>query len=616
MSPRKLDNQSNYSEEQECTPAASKDALEECTRGPDLGDGQEAISPRKLMTEGTETETNTISDCTKFPTSPEPSEVNDEMNLEESADAASSNAADSANSKIGYGGANQDSRSNENMDISEESRGTIADANATTKQPISTNGTTSQAAVVLEQPPVSREEVTIDEVDIPGTKNGEKLRACLVNLRKNEIVAHGQLSNSIARIRSFVDTVIASKGRKGDGTGSNKNPILYICGNPGTGKTMSTSKICQDAIAAKSESKDEWEKDPRVCHISCPSLQNFKYREGMRKVMERMGMKSSQLKRSANDDINSAKILILDEVDQLLGSKGTEAILKQLSSWAKDEGYLLSIIGISNAVYNTKTNRLMEYGMVGSRQFCSIYFDCVTGSNYMFYRSNYFLFQQGGMSNKLVFETYQKKDLVTMSQAKIGFSVVDKKAHEFIAAKVANSSGDARQYLELVEKAVIYCRRKLSPEKLETAYTKPIVTIRDAMFSIRETNRKSKDTIQSLTSIEKMTLCAGVHLARKLGGKTVQMGKLRTLTMQAFGMDTDVSLEEFKGVIERLQDAGLLQLNESERQAFTKTKMFNLLRYPVQFDLQLEDVDSALEDTLMKEDFYKRMVERLKTISV
>ena len=370
MSPRNLDNQANYSKDQECTPAANKDALEECTRGPDVGDGQEAMSPRKLMTE--EIETNTNYDDTTFPTSAGPSEVDDEMNLEESADTAFSNAADSANLKVGNGGANQDTRRNENMDVSIESRDTTAEANVAAKQPMSTNGTTPQAAVVLEQPRISREEVTIDEVDIPGTKNGEKLSACLVNLRKNEIVAHGQLSNSIGRIRSFVDTVIESKGRKGDGTGSNKTPILYLCGNPGTGKTMSTTKICQDAIAAKAESKDEWEKDPRVCHISCPSLQNFKYQEGMRKVMERMGMKSSQLKRSANDDINSAKILILDEVDQLLGSKGTEAILKQLSSWAKDEGYLLSIIGISNAVYNNKTNRLMEYGMVGSKHCCLI----------------------------------------------------------------------------------------------------------------------------------------------------------------------------------------------------------------------------------------------------
>lgn len=305
----------------------------------------------------------------------------------------------------------------------------------------------------------------------------------------------------------------------------------------------------------------------------------------MKKIMERMEIKQHQLKRSNNSDANAAIILILDEVDQLLGSKGTEAILKQLSNWARDDSYVLSIIGISNAVYNSRTDRLREYGM-------------------------------GGMANKLVFETYRKADLVTMSQAKIGFSVVDKKAHEFIAAKVANSSGDARQYLDLVEKAVIFCRRKLSLEKRDSTHTKPIVMIRDAMLAIRETNQKSKETIQSLTSFEKMTLCAGVHLARKLGGKTVQLGKLMGLTMQAIGMESDISIEEFKGVIERLQDNGLLPMNGTEKQAFTNTRMSSLLRYPLQFDLQLEDVDSALEDTLMKEDFYKRMVERLKGIVV
>jgi Cdc6-like AAA superfamily ATPase len=205
---------------------------------------------------------------------------------------------------------------------------------------------------------------------------------------------------------------------------------------------------------------------------------------------------------------------------------------------------------------------------------------------------------------------------VKISQAKIGFTVIAKNAHEFIAAKVSNSSGDARQYLDLVEKAVIFCKRKLSLEKLDNDHSKPIVAIRDAMKAISETNHKSRDIIRSLTSTEKMTLCAGVHLARKLGGKPVELGKLRTLTMMAYGLDSDLSLEDFKGVIERLQDNGLLKLNEKEKQAFTKTGMCSLLRYPVQFDLQLEDVDSALEDTLMKEEFYKNMVERLRNAAV
>jgi len=84
----------------------------------------------------------------------------------------------------------------------------------------------------------------------------------------------------------------------------------------------------------------------------------------MKKVLEKMKTKQAQLKRSSNDDKKSATILILDEVDQLLGKKGTEGILKQLSSWAKDENNVLSIIGISNAVFNAKTSRLKEYGMV------------------------------------------------------------------------------------------------------------------------------------------------------------------------------------------------------------------------------------------------------------
>ena len=216
----------------------------------------------------------------------------------------------------------------------------------------------------------------------------------------------------------------------------------------------------------------------------------------------------------------------------------------------------------------------------------------------------------------MVFETYKKDDLVKMSQSKIGFSVVHKKAHELIAAKIANSSGDARQYLDIVEKTIIFTRRKLSLEKRDSIHTKPFVTIREAMLAIRETNQKSRDTILALTSYEQMTLCAGVHLARKFGCKTIPLSKLRELTIQAIGHDWDMSLEEFKGIIERLQDSGLLQLNETERQRFTKTSMHALLRYPVQFDLQLEDVDSALESTLMKEDFYKRMMDRLEGIRI
>jgi len=541
-------NQSIGMESQECTAVASTNAREECTQGLGLNceeRGEEAMLPRKLMTEETGMEKNSVA-----------AEENNEMGYEQ---------ADSGNSEMIDSSADQQSEKVQIGEVSMENELTVVEPSASLEQ---------------------RAEDTIKEVDLAGSTNEEKLSACLVNLKNNEIAAYGQLSKSITRIKSFVNDVIESKGRNGDGPGFDKSPILYICGNPGTGKTLSATKICNNAVDAKNESKNKGEKAPRVCYISCPSIQNFNYEAGMKKVMERMKMKQSQLKRSSNDHNNSATILILDEVDQLLGCKGTESILKQLSTWAKDENYMLSIIAISNAVYNAKTNRLKEFGI-------------------------------GRMSGKLVFQTYRKDDLVKMSQSKIGFTVVDKKAHEFIAAKVANSCGDARQYFDLIEKSVIFCRRKLSPEKRVGVYTKPIVMIRNAMLAIRETNRKIKDIIQSLTSIEKMTLCAGVHLARKYEGRPVQLGKLKEHVCSAIDFYEHLSLEDFKGVIERLSDSGLLQLNTRDsQQPFTSLRMFSLLQYPIQFDLQLEDVDSALEDTLMKEDWYKRMVERVRRLVV
>ena len=263
--------------------------------------------------------------------------INDESNAGKSAkNTNSSNVMDSTSS-------NSSDENKENTNISKASRNTTAQSSVAPKK--------SMATI----------EPIIEEPDIPGILNSEKLTSCQINLRRNEIVAYGKLSRSMERIQNFVDAVIESKGQAGDG---NRLPMLYICGSPGTGKTMSTTKICEAAVAAKIESNEDWEKAPRMCLISCPTLQQFKYREGMQKILDRIGVKQNQLKRSSNDENNAATILILDEIDQLLGKKGAESILTQLCSWAKDENYVLSIIGISNSVFNSKTNRLRDYGMV------------------------------------------------------------------------------------------------------------------------------------------------------------------------------------------------------------------------------------------------------------
>jgi Cdc6-like AAA superfamily ATPase len=220
---------------------------------------------------------------------------------------------------------------------------------------------------------------------------------------------------------------------------------------------------------------------------------------------------------------------------------------------------------------------------------------------------------QGG--DKIVFNRYRKHELVKITESKIGFEVVDKKALDFVAAKVAASSGDARRYLELVTLAINRCLEHLPQTKMQSPLTKPVVTIRDMMLAIRETNFKYKDVIEGLTTFEKVTLCAGTHLSRKFDGKPLTMKSLMDLTMECYGIHNDLDIEDFKGVMERLQDSGLLLLTEEDKRKLKQgMSIQELCRCLIRFEMQLEDVESAIDETLMKESFYQNLVERVKSL--
>lgn len=425
------------------------------------------------------------------------------------------------------------------------------------------------------------EEDEVVEVVLRGKTVHQKLRSCLSALKKNQhdkVVATGKLSKSLSRIKNFLKAVIQSKGAHAD---RNMRPILYICGAPGSGKTMSTRQLCDDVIEAHKATLEDWEKEPRAFYLNCSHLQNFSKKRALDKILDHIEVSAkARLNRPADDTKAFATILILDEIDLLCDLAGTENCLATVTSWASDPMNQLSIIGISNSVQDGKSRRLFDLGMGG---------------------------------NVLVFNTYRKEELVKITQSKIGFSVVDKKALEFIAAKVSASSGDARRYLELVCLSIDRCLEKLPQAMQDVELTKPVVTIRDAMLAIRETNVKYKDIIESLPFLDKVTLCTGVHLSRKLDSKPLSLGTLQKLTVECTGVDIDAGPEEFKESVERLMDSGLLTLN-CDKRSFSSSHGMGLTSMLVHFDLQLEDVESALEDSIKDQAFFQRLVERVKSM--
>ena len=214
-----------------------------------------------------------------------------------------------------------------------------------------------------------------------------------------------------------------------------------------------------------------------------------------------------------------------------------------------------------------------------------------------------------------MFNTYRKEELVKITESKIGFSVFDKRTMEFIAAKVAASSGDARKYLELVCITMERCLEKLPAARQDAELTKPVVTIRDAMMAIRETNVKYRDIIESSPFLDKVTLCTGVHLSRKLGSRPVLLRELMALTIECGGVEIDAGPEEFKESVERLSDSGLLTLDNGDRRSFSSSLGMGLQNMPVRFDLQVEDVESALEEFIKSQGFFQRLVERVQRIN-
>jgi Cdc6-like AAA superfamily ATPase len=102
-----------------------------------------------------------------------------------------------------------------------------------------------------------------------------------------------------------------------------------------------------------------------------------------------------------------------------------------------------------------------------------------------------------------------------MVDCRIGCTIVDPKAVEFFAKRVAATSGDAQKLLDLIAKAVSKCKEQLPYYRLESSEAGIVVKMPDAMKALRESvNPKYTTLIKGLPSTRRAVLCVAVRLAR------------------------------------------------------------------------------------------------------
>lgn len=199
---------------------------------------------------------------------------------------------------------------------------------------------------------------------------------------------------------------------------------------------------------------------------------------------------------------------------------------------------------------------------------------------------------------------------------RIGCTVVDSKAIEFIAKKVASSSGDARRAIEMASLAIQH-RMKDLPDPSPTS-TVPLVKIPHVIQANKDTMANLQERINGQPAVGKIMLCVLISYAQA-GVLECTVGELKncvaTCTAEIGSDDDMLQLDDFVVLLETLVDSGLLRATINGRQG-GEFRLFGrslpeIHKQPIQLGLQLSEVEKVLESELCQ-GFYKSIRESAK----
>ena len=289
----------------------------------------------------------------------------------------------------------------------------------------------------------------------------------------------------------------------------------------------------------------------------------------------------------------SPLVLVLDEIDMLLSYSnrstdnlsGGDLLIKSFLTWSSNPNFSFVLIGISNAVDNGYTERLQSLGKI---------------------------------SHTLVFKPYREEDLISIIEARVGTKIIAEPAIKMVSRKVAAGSGDARKALDMTAQAVRKCETDLSVEQQRKSgddVVYPIVKLPHMMRSIREgMGMRHTDAIMSMPQAAKIVLCVAVALSTvSPAWKIIRMKDLKKYCAEAsrHGLMERLNIDHLFDIVQMLSDSGLLLSGDGNDLRYSAYQM-DVHEIPLMLGVQLDDVECALEKTLMNEPFYKNMVSYVK----
>ncbi|CAA7392667.1 unnamed protein product [Spirodela intermedia] len=317
---------------------------------------------------------------------------------------------------------------------------------------------------------------------------------------------------------------------------------LYVCGCPGTGKTLSMERV-KELLGA-------WTKEvgfqfPVTLSISCNSLTTTS--EIFLKILEKCHLKkvngASSPLQHLRDSFSQRKepiceravLVIMDELDYLITKD--RAVLHDLFMLTTYPFSRFILIGIANAIdladrFLPKLESLNCKPMV------------------------------------VTFRAYNKDQILKILQHRImaiGYDVFEPLALEFCARKVAAASGDMRRALSVCLSAIEKFETEL---KCDTTGSKIEMVSFDHMDNALSKAFRAPvvDTIQSLPQHQQIILCALVRLLRSRKTSTVGDLNKSYLEVCRSAQVTAAGMMEFSSMCRVLTDQGLVKLGNSREE--------------------------------------------------
>jgi cell division control protein 6 len=185
-----------------------------------------------------------------------------------------------------------------------------------------------------------------------------------------------------------------------------------------------------------------------------------------------------------------------------------------------------------------------------------------------------------------------------------------------ISRRVATSSGDARRALEITSNAVGKCYDQMKADDLDAILQyndqrMPLVKLPHMMRAIREAMpMRHADVISGLPQAAKVILCIAVSLGQVWGPTAkISISTLKKYCVEAtkHAVMDELGPGHVMNLVEMLMDSGLLVVDDNHH--FNPNDANSKLKIGV----QLEDVEIALEESLLKEGgFYRSLVDYVK----